>query len=82
MNWLVYYCFTTIIKCGSLKMFKDQNLLNISARDPPDYARKILRTLFTCDELSTSVLPSRYDHLYVKKPLDKERFDLLNSKFE
>ena len=57
-----------------------ENLLNISGRDPGDFARKALRKLFTSDELATSVLPSRYDHLYLKKPLDKERFELLNSK--
>jgi hypothetical protein len=56
------------------------NLLDISDRDPADYARKVLRKLFTSHELASSILPSRYDHLYVKKPLDKYRFDLLNRK--
>ena len=55
-------------------------MLYISGRDPADYARKVLRKLFTSHELASSVLPSRYDHLYVKKPLDKNRFDLLNRK--
>ena len=55
-------------------------MLDISGRDPADYARKTLRKLFTSAELASSILPSRYDHLYVKKPLDKNRFDLLNSK--
>ena len=85
------YCFLigrtnrqTFSVCKTLSFrkgnYNGENLLNISGRDPGDFARKILRKLFTSDELATSVLPSRYDHLYLKKPLDKDRFDLLNSK--
>lgn len=54
------------------------NLLDISGRDPADYARKLLRKLLTFDELTSYILPSRFDDLYLKKPLQKERFDLLN----
>lgn len=59
-------------------MWKSQNLLKILARDAGDYARQLLRLLFTEDELTTSILPSQAAHLYQKNVLDNERFVLLN----
>lgn len=76
-------CVVCSLNLGMLLFWQDydgENLLSITGRDPADYARKVLRKLFTADELASSVLPSRFDHLYTKKPLDKDRFDILNSK--
>ncbi|CAF2038035.1 unnamed protein product [Rotaria magnacalcarata] len=58
--------------------YKGENLLNITGRDPADYARNVLRRLFTSTELRESVLPSRHAHLFRKKTLDEEKFTLLN----
>ncbi|CAM4868626.1 unnamed protein product [Rotaria socialis] len=55
-----------------------ENLFNITSRDPADYARNVLRRLFTSTELRESVLPSRHAHLFRKKTLDEEKFTLLN----
>lgn len=61
-------------------MWDDKNLLSIVARDPGDYARKLLRVLFTQSEIQSSLIPSQSAHLYHKDILDEERFGVLNSK--
>lgn len=59
-------------------MWNNRNLLKILARDPGDYARQLLRLLFSDDELTESILPSQAAHLYQKNVLDSERFLILN----
>ncbi|CAF4349356.1 unnamed protein product, partial [Rotaria sp. Silwood2] len=39
-----------------------------------DYGRKVLRTLFTHEELISSILPPGGSH-YCRKPLDNKRFE-------
>ena len=62
-------------------MWEEKNLLNIVARDPGDYARKLLRTLFTEYEIRSSLLPSQSAHLYQKDILDEKRFAKLNGRY-
>lgn len=59
-------------------MFEDQNLLDIAARNPREYSRILLRTLFKSHELQTCLLPSSYSKRFLKPELDSDRFDLLN----
>lgn len=61
-------------------MHGDQDLLQLPARNVGEYARTLLRTLFTQEELKDSLLPSPQAHRYSKKTLNGERFDLLNGK--
>lgn len=49
------------------------DLLEVLATDYGDYARKILRILFTSEELKNSILPPARKHLS-REPLDEERF--------
>jgi len=51
-------------------MFKQVDLLDVMATDYGDYARKILRVIFTSDELQTRILPPGKLHL-ARKPLDE-----------
>ena len=55
-------------------------MLDISAKNPGDYGRKLLRVLYTADELKTSMLPSTVGDRYVKPKLDAERYQVLHSK--
>jgi hypothetical protein len=51
------------------------------ARDPAHFARRLLRFLFTNDELSDSLLPDRPSETrkhYSKKPLDQTRYEVLH----
>ncbi|CAF4381277.1 unnamed protein product, partial [Didymodactylos carnosus] len=57
-------------------IFHDQNLIQIRGKDYGDYARKVLRVLFTKEELTTSVLPPGAPYLR-HDPLDETRFELL-----
>ncbi|CAF0990194.1 unnamed protein product [Didymodactylos carnosus] len=57
-------------------IFHDQNLIQIRGKDYGDYARKVLRVLFTKEELTTSVLPPGAPYLR-RDPLDETRFELL-----
>lgn len=61
-------------------MYRDQDLLQVPARTVGEYARTLLKTLFTCEELEESLLPSPQAHRYSKKKLNGERFNLLNGK--
>ena len=61
-------------------MWNNKNLLLITARDPGDYGRKLMRLLFTGAELQSSLLPSQSAHLYQKNVLDENRFEILNGK--
>jgi hypothetical protein len=60
-------------------MFKQVDLLDVMATDYGDYARKILRIIFTSDELQTRILPPGKSHL-ARKPLDEDRFKIFISK--
>ncbi len=62
-------------------MWEQKNLLNIVARDPGDYARKLLRALYTEEEIRSSLVPSQSAHLYEKDVLDEKRFAKLNGKY-
>ncbi|CAF1478903.1 unnamed protein product [Rotaria sordida] len=54
-------------------IFNKINLLDVMATDYGDYARQILRIIFTSDELKNSILPPGRPCL-TRKPLDQERF--------
>ncbi len=60
-------------------MFKKVDLLDVMATDYGDYARKILRIIFTSDELQTRILPLGKSYL-ARKPLDEDRFKIFISK--
>ncbi|CAF1134088.1 unnamed protein product [Adineta steineri] len=57
--------------------YNGQNLIAIVAKDFGDYARQLMRELFSADELKVSVLPPRRPHL-VRPALDPYRFQILN----
>jgi hypothetical protein len=61
-------------------MWEQTNLLNIVARDPGEYGRKLLRLLYTEAEIQSCILPSQSAHLYAKNILDEKRFEKLNGK--
>lgn len=42
-----------------------------------DFARQVMRILYTTEELKTCILPPKRSYL-VREPLDPERFRLLN----
>ncbi len=51
-------------------MFNKINLVDVMATDYGEYAREILRIIFTSNELKTSILPPGKLHL-ARKPLDE-----------
>ncbi|CAF2986500.1 unnamed protein product, partial [Rotaria sp. Silwood2] len=53
------------------------NLITTVGKDFGDFARQIIRILYTPDELRTCILPPRRPHLS-REPLDPDRFRLLN----
>ncbi|CAF4245033.1 unnamed protein product [Rotaria magnacalcarata] len=53
--------------------YSDQNLIEIVGKDFGDYARRVMRVLFTEEELRTSILPPKRKHL-AREPLDSVRF--------
>ena len=61
-------------------MFEGRDLLNERARNPGQFARNLLRILFTPEELQSSLLPSTQSKRYLKPELDGQRMDLLHSK--
>ncbi|CAF1631809.1 unnamed protein product, partial [Rotaria magnacalcarata] len=56
-------------------MFDKQNLLDIMATDYGDYARQVLRTIYSSYELQNSILPPGRPHL-ARSLLEKDRFKL------
>ena len=51
------------------------------ARDPAHFARRLLRLVFTDEELSNSLLPDRLGETrkhYSKQPLDQTRYEILH----
>lgn len=60
------------------QIFDGRDLLNEPARNPGQYARNLLRILFTSEELQSSLLPTTQSKRYLKPELDKDRMDLLN----
>ncbi|CAF3193862.1 unnamed protein product [Rotaria socialis] len=58
-------------------MFNNYNLLDLMATDYGDYARKILRIVFSRDELKSSILSSGKPHF-----LDVSHLIKIASKFE
>ena len=61
-------------------MYNDQNLLEIGGKNPGDYGRRLLRVLYTENELKICMLPSTVANRFSKPKLDAARFDSLNSK--
>ncbi len=61
-------------------MYDKVNLIHIRGKNVGDYARQILRIIFTHEELTTSILPPGGAH-YKRKTLDKEKFDLFHSMY-
>lgn len=61
-------------------MFGERNLLSITARNPGEYARCVLKVLFESHELRDGLLPSAQAKRYAKQELDPERISLLNGK--
>ncbi len=60
-----------------LQDYYGQNLLEIVAKDFGDYARQVMRILYTNDELRSCILPPGRSHL-TRKALDSDRFSRLN----
>ncbi|UJR37027.1 hypothetical protein I4U23_029734 [Adineta vaga] len=58
-------------------MYDNKNLLEIRARDIFDFGRKILKTLYTSEELGSSILPPARSHL-ARPSLDPVRFHLFH----
>ena len=61
-------------------MCNEINLLHIRGKNVGDYARKVLRIIFTREELLTSILPPGGSH-YSRKPLDQEKFELFHGMY-
>jgi hypothetical protein len=61
-------------------MYEKINLLNVRGKNVGDYARQILRIIFTHEELTTSILPPGGTH-YSRKTLDKEKFKLFDGMY-
>lgn len=53
------------------------NLLKIQGKSVADYGRRILRTIFTTEELASSILPPGGPQ-YTRKPLEHHRFELFH----
>ncbi|CAF3351230.1 unnamed protein product [Rotaria socialis] len=56
-------------------MFNNYNLLDLMVTDYGNYARKILRIVFSRDELKSSILPPGKPH-FRRQPLDQDRFKI------
>lgn len=61
-------------------MFQDRDLLDVPAKNAGEYARNLLRILFTPEELQTCLLPSSQAKSYNKPELDSDRMRLMNGK--
>ena len=53
-------------------------MLDIPARNPREYSRILLKTLFQPYEFQSCLLPSMQAKRFSKPDLDAERFNLLN----
>ena len=58
-------------------MYEGQNLLEIRGRDIYDYGIKILKMLYTSQELSSCILPPARNHL-ARPALDPVRFNVFH----
>ncbi|CAF1617933.1 unnamed protein product, partial [Didymodactylos carnosus] len=58
-------------------IYEEENLLEISATSYGDYGRRLMRIMFSKEELKLSVLPPARSHLS-KKPLNERKFSFLN----
>ncbi|CAF1470043.1 unnamed protein product [Adineta ricciae] len=58
-------------------VYKDINLTRIRSKDFGDYARLVLRQLYSREELVSSILPPGGSQ-YARKPLDSGRFEYLH----
>ncbi|CAF2079802.1 unnamed protein product [Rotaria magnacalcarata] len=58
-------------------MHKDINLLLIREKSVGDYTRQVLRSLYSREELTSSILPPGGEH-FARKPLDNQRFEKLH----
>lgn len=61
-------------------MHGNENLLDINGKNPGDYGRRLLRVLYTSEELKACMLPSTIGDRYSKPKLDAQKFELLHSK--
>ena len=61
-------------------MYEGRNLLEVSAKNAGEYARNLLKILFTPEELQSSLLPSQQSKRYSKQEFDHTRLHLLNGK--
>jgi hypothetical protein len=59
-------------------MHDKENLLDMNGKNPGDYGRRLLRVLYTPQELKKSMLPSTIGDRYLKPKLDAQRFELLH----
>ena len=62
------------------QMFEDRDLLEMSTRNPGEYARSLLKILFKSEDLQTSLLPSQQSKRYSRPELDNERMKILNGR--
>ncbi|CAF4784200.1 unnamed protein product, partial [Rotaria magnacalcarata] len=53
------------------------NLLLIRGKSVGDYARQVLRSLYSHEELTSSILPPGGEQ-FARKPLDNQRFEKLH----
>ncbi|CAF1524702.1 unnamed protein product, partial [Didymodactylos carnosus] len=58
-------------------IYDNQNLLNIVGTSYGDYARKLMKKLYSKDDLKNCILPPARDHLK-RNALDEEKFTILN----
>ncbi|CAF3985987.1 unnamed protein product [Rotaria magnacalcarata] len=57
-------------------MYNNQNLLNTPAKSLVDFSRKVLKMLYSQEELKTHLLPPKRAHL-TRPALDENRFNIL-----
>ena len=58
-------------------MYQEQDLLRIRAKDYGDYARQLLRTLYSKEELVECILPPGHSR-FARPLLENERFQLFH----
>ncbi len=61
-------------------MYEKINLVHIRGKNVGDFARQVLKTIFTHEELITSILPPGGAH-YSRKTLDEEKFNLFHGMY-
>ena len=57
-------------------MYNNRNLLNTPAKSLVDFACKVIKLLFSQEELKTHLLPPKREHLQ-RPALDENRFNIL-----